>query len=70
MWLQDIEKGIAKIREKFGGEILIKDISPAYDSAIVFHTTNQMTIKYWYNTDEISMWDTDDWRTGKCHIKF
>ena len=65
MWIQDIEKGIAKIKEKFGNNIFIKDIVPAYDGAIVFYTTNYIIIEYWYNTGEISMWNADDWRTEK-----
>lgn len=70
MWLQDIEKAIARIKKEYGTDILVKDISPAFDSAIVFHMTDNTTIKYWYNLDEIERFPSDDWINGKIHCKW
>lgn len=47
MWLQDLEKALAYLREKKDNfnEIVIEKITPAWDGGIVFKTTYHTYIK-------------------------
>lgn len=54
MWLTDLEKALACLREKMGGfnEVVIEHITPAADGGIVFKTTYHTSIK-WFPNGEI-----------------
>ena len=47
MWLTDLEKALAYLREKKDNfnEIVIEKITPAWDGGIVFKTTYHTSIK-------------------------
>lgn len=51
MWLQDVEKAIAKMREEMPNFnfICVESIKPSADSGIVFKTTYHTFIKVYLN---------------------
>ena len=63
MWLSDLEKAIAYLREKRDDFNLmcIKEITPTWDGNIVFHTTHHTYIKV-YRNGTIEEKQEGDWR--------
>ena len=62
MWLQDLEKALAKLREQYNFSfICVESITPAADGGIVFKTTYHTYIK-WFPNGEIRERNEGDWR--------
>lgn len=62
MWLQDLEKALAKMREQYDFNMFcIESITPAADGGIVFKTTYHTYIK-WFPNGEIRERHEGDWR--------
>ena len=63
MWLTDLEKALAYLREKKDNfnEIVVKKITPAADGGIVFETTYHTFIKV-YRNGVITERGEKDWR--------
>ena len=62
MWLQDLEKALARLKEKFDYNfICVEKITPCADGGIVFKTTHHTYIK-WFPNDEIIERNEGDWR--------
>lgn len=64
MWLQDLEKALAKVNEFLGvnrSYVLFESIAPCADGGIVFKTTSHTYIK-WFPNGEIRERKEGDWR--------
>lgn len=63
MWLQDLEKALAKMREEMCdfNFVNVEKITPAADGGIVFKTTYHTYIK-WFPNGEIVERKEEDWR--------
>ena len=63
MWLQDLEKALAAMREEMCdfNFISVEKITPAADGGIVFKTTYHTYIK-WFPNGEIVERKEGDWR--------
>jgi hypothetical protein len=64
MWLQDLEKALAKLKEQYGinfNFICVEKITPSADGGIVFKTTYHTYIK-WFPNGEIRERKEEDWR--------
>lgn len=62
MWLQDLEKALARLKEECDYNfICVKSITPAADGGIVFKTTYHTYIK-WFPDNTIRERKEGDWR--------
>lgn len=64
MWMCDLEKAIAKVREFLGLQargILFESIKPSYDGGIVFKTTSHTYIK-WFSDGTVIEQEEGVWR--------
>ena len=62
MWLQDLEKALARLKEERGYNfICVEKITPCADGGIVFKTTYHTYIK-WFPNGEIIEREEGDWR--------
>ena len=64
MWLQDLEKALAKLKEQYGfnfNTICIENVKPSADGGIVFKTTYHTYIK-WFPNGEIRERNEGEWR--------
>jgi hypothetical protein len=64
MWLQDLEKALARLKEEYGinlNFICVENIRPAADGGIVFKTTYHTYIK-WFPNGEVRERNEGDWR--------
>lgn len=62
MWLQDLEKALARLKEECDYNfICVEKITPSADGGIVFKTTYHTYIK-WFPNGEIVERKEGDWR--------
>ena len=64
MWMCDLEKAIAKVKEFLGANasyVLFESIKPCADGGIVFKTTHHTYIK-WFPNGEIRERNEGEWR--------
>ena len=62
MWIEDLEKATQKVKNKLK-YCCINRVAPCVDG-IVFETTANTNIKYFYKTEEVVEYDRDSWRKG------
>lgn len=62
MWLQDLEKALAKLKEQYDYNfICVEKITPSVDGGIVFKTTNHTYIK-WFSDGTVIEREEGAWR--------